>query len=47
MTEVKGLLWHKHIALKSHVVGAATLLHDHNFIPNVAVRKVNTDIGMD
>ena len=38
---VKGLLWHKHVALRSSGVRAVTLLQDHNCIPHVEVCKVN------
>ena len=42
---IKGLLWHKHVALRAHGVGAVTFLQDHNCIPHVAVRKVNLEVG--
>ena len=42
---VKGLLWHKHVALAAPGVRLATLLQDHNFIPHVAVLEVNPEVG--
>ena len=44
---VKELLWHKHVALRTPGVGAATLLQNHNGIPHVAMRKVDPEVGPD
>ena len=42
----KGLLWHKHVALRTPGLGEVALLQDHNCIPHVAVFKVNTEVGL-
>ena len=42
---VKGLLGHKNVALGSLGLGSVTLVRYHNFIPHVALCKVNPEVG--
>ena len=46
MLVVKGLLWRKHVTMRSPGVGAVTFFQYHNCTMNVAVRNVNPKVGL-
>ena len=44
-TDVEGLLCNEHVTIGTYEVGMIEILQDNNFVPHVAVCKMNPEVG--